>query len=194
MKKQLLALAIALSTSSAWAGGLAGLGLGSSSGSGADSGFYAGFGAGKSTGDQADACDANDWKCYNWKAYGGYQVNQTFGVEGNYYNLLDEEAADGASTKSTAYSVAATAGMPVMEGARVFGKVGMYSSTTDKETIDTKTSEKITTSTDDKGTLFGVGASYKFTSNLGVRGEYEHFKGDETSSGIVSGGLTFSTF
>ncbi|MBK8454743.1 MAG: porin family protein [Thiofilum sp.] len=190
MKQKLLALAIALSTSSVWAGGIT-TGLGLSDGNGA--GFYAGASMGKQTGDVADTCDANEWDCYAWKLYGGYKFNQTFGVEGNYYHLLDEEVeAQGktpsSSHKTTGYSVAATASMPVMEKAEVFGKLGMFSTETEVQ------SNSVTTTTDDKGALFGVGAGYKFTNNLGIRGEYEHFKGDNTSNGLLTGGVTFSTF
>ena len=192
MKKQLLALVIALSTSSVWAGGIAtGLGLGSTG----ESGFYAGAGMGMQTGDVADTCDANEWDCYAWKVYGGYKFNQTFGIEGNYYNLMDEEktTTDKTTTststhKTTAYSVVATASMPIVEKAEVFGKLGMFASESEVQ------AGTVTTTTDDKGALFGVGAGYKFTDNLGIRGEYEHFKGDTTSNGLLTGGVTFSTF
>ncbi|WP_020558759.1 porin family protein [Thiofilum flexile] len=192
MKQQLLALVIALSTSSVWAGGLTtGLGLG-----GGGSGFYAGASMGKVvTGDVMDDCDKLEWDCYSWKAYGGYKFNKNFGVEGGYYNFIDEDfdVDNGKTTttsnlKMTGYSVAATASMPLMDNkAEVFGKLGMFSmkAEVDGEAIKNEDGDEKET-----GALFGVGAGYKLTNNIGVRGEYEHLKGD----GLLTGGVTFSTF
>lgn len=193
MKKLLLTVMMALSTSSVWAGGIAtGLGLGASSGvSGSGSGFYAGASLSGLTGELKDACDENDVSCRGWKLYGGYKFNPNFGVEAGYHNLLDIET-DVGTAKINGISVAGIAGMPLGESAEVFGKLGVLSSKADTTYKSIKSGDD--TSKKSTDLLVGVGAGYKFTSNLGVRGEYEHVKDDEGSTGILSGGLTYSTF
>lgn len=188
MKQKLLALAIALSTSSVWAGGIT-TGLGLSDGNGA--GFYAGASVIGLTGDVKDACDEADIDCQGWKLYGGYKFNKNFGIEGGYYQLIDAED-DVSNLKLSGLGIAATAAMPLGDKAEVFGKLGALS--TEAEVTYNSPKNGIDSSKKSTDLLVGIGAGYKFTQNLGIRGEYEHVTDDEGSMGLISGGVTFSTY
>jgi len=215
--------AIMLTTGSAFAGGGALLG---GSGGGTEVGtMYGGVSAGQATtncmmndGKLVDG----DKDCRNpgWKIYGGYKVTDILSVEGGYYNLgSSDESLKGtvvqgdykvtdpvAKGEASGLGIAAVASLPIVDNFEVFGKAGAMkwnSKATVKanvEQVSTGRSGAVTSISETDGTslLLGVGASYKFNDNWGVRGEYENFKRKDVTDkdrnvGVMSVGATFST-
>ena len=139
-----------------------------------------------------------------------------FSIEGGYYNLadIDEENVnydvngDGYENKlglkdikASGIALTGLASYPIADNLEVFGKAGIMKweaeSTIDE--IDDYDAEDyvsdksdLTQEVDGTDILLGVGASYQFTENLGIRGEYEYVGGD-LEANIYSIGATFSS-
>ena len=214
--------AIMLTAGSAFAGGGALLG---GSGGGMEIGtMYGGVGAGQAT----TNCMIYDFATYvyrasgtvganhekncdttGWKAYGGYKLTDNFAVEGGYYSLGDSketlteaEGTVSADGSASGLGLAAVASLPVVDNLEVFGKAGLMKwkseGTVTVTPVNSTTSKTVSAEVDGSSLLLGVGASYKFTDNLGVRGEYERFtrqdiNNEDRDVGILSVGATFST-
>lgn len=209
--------AVMLTAGSAFAGG--GALLGGSGGSSMEVGtMYGGASIGRATTDcmmkDEDECNST-----GFKVYGGYKVTDMLSVEGGYYSLgTMEESLKGSTTQgqytitdpsaegeASGFGLAAVASLPIVDNFEVFGKAGAMlwkSEATVKATVTNTTGQSaVATDVAEKdGTslLLGVGASYKFNDNWGVRGEYEHFKRQDLNDkdhnvGIMSVGATFST-
>lgn len=149
-------------------------------------------------------CDTN-----GWKAYGGYKVTDNFAVEGGYYSLGDSKetlkASEGTISSDGSASglgLSAVASLPVVDKLEVFGKAGLMKWQSEGTIVVTPTnsttSQTASAEVDGTSLLLGVGASYKITDNLGVRGEYERFTRQDINEedrdvGILSVGATFST-
>lgn len=148
-----------------------------------------------------------------WKAFAGYRFTDMFAIEGGYYNLGSieqtgiEDPFDSTKTgtvdlasETTGLAVMGVANFALMDNLEVFGKAGAVKLTTD-HTLTDPASKKATFegSEDGTGVLYGVGASYKFTDNLGVRGEWERMdvKNSDTDGDMkhdmLSVGATYST-
>lgn len=216
--------AVMLTAGSAFAGG--GNLLGGTGSSAAAGTMYGGVSAGQATTncmiyDAAHALTGKDVEkdcsTNGWKLYGGYKLTDMFAVEGGYYSLGDAQEtlnttdADGieydykADGSASGLGLSAVASLPVVDNLEVFGKVGLMKwksegTLTAKGTAPNGATATKSSSTELDGTspLLGVGASYKFTDNWGVRGEYERFKrtdiGDKDRNvDLLSVGATFST-
>ncbi|MCZ6802672.1 MAG: outer membrane beta-barrel protein [Proteobacteria bacterium] len=123
-----------------------------------------------------------------WKIFGGYNLNQYFGVEVGYVDLGETElditaTAPAAITASggdeiDGFMFAGVARYPISEKFDVFGKVGGF--VWDVEGAGTVTSGATTVavSADEDGTdiMFGVGAEYEVMNNIGIRAEWERYK------------------
>jgi OmpA-OmpF porin, OOP family len=142
------------------------------------SGFYVGAGVGQSkardwcSGAGALGVSCDDKKTA-WKAFGGYQITPNFAVEAGYANLGKFTATLGAETeeaKVTAWEASLLAGAPLMERLGVFGRLGLYRA-------HVKDSDNIagTFEHDNNDFTFGLGLSYDFTRNLGVRAEWQRY-------------------
>lgn len=167
-------------------------------------GWYFGFGAGQAKGRDWDAsrfassfaekgvigtqtdADSTD---IGFKAFGGYQINKHFALEGGYTQLNDFTASGTGSTAPTgglyqavgnnAWVLAAVGTLPLTKNFSVFGKLGADSWKTSTKTLIINTSTTAFTRTDsvDRGIdlYYGVGASYALMDSLEVRGEYERY-------------------
>ena len=157
-----------------------------------------------------------------WKAFAGYQINDLIAVEGAYYHLGEAEDsvsgisyADGtgfvansgvATGEASGFAVSGVAGYEIFESLDIFGKLGAISYTSEgtiaAQGVDFSGAPKakdITVDKDGVALLWGIGGSYQITENIGVRGEYEGFTredihGQDRDVGIMSAGMTFSTY
>jgi OOP family OmpA-OmpF porin len=140
------------------------------------SGFYAGAGVGHSKARDwcspggFDSCD--DTKTA-WKVFGGYQFTPNFALEAGYTNLGKFTASFGPETeeaKVTAWEASLLAGAPLMERLGIFGRFGFYRATV-------KDSDNMfgTFEHDNTDATFGLGLSYDFTRNLGMRAEWQRY-------------------
>lgn len=126
--------------------------------------------------------------------YGGYQINQTFGVVAGYTKLgnfkLHVTMPNGRGIaedyKVEAWTIAGTISKPLTEGLSLFGKLGV-AFTHVEDTY--KWSDDATTYRFTKrrvNPLIGVGISYAIDRDVALRAEYEHF--GEVGSAITSNG------
>jgi len=152
-----------------------------------DRGFYVGGSLGKSIAN--DWCDTSDFPagfglrdCKDedtaWKAFVGYRVIRNLAVEASYLDfgkysatITSGGASVGISTKTTAWSAAAVGILPLGDFG-LFGKLG-FAYIEAKESTARLAGTTILVG--DKGTElhYGLGATYNFTKNLGLRAEWE---------------------
>nr|CAA6821647.1 MAG: Unknown protein [uncultured Thiotrichaceae bacterium] len=214
MKKIILSAAVAaamLSTGSAFAGGGSLFGSSSKTSMEDSGGIY----MGGSIGQASYRCTMSDDDCKNdgWKIFGGYKINQNMAVEAGYYNLGEEEADYDtdygkmhATGKASGIGVAGVYSQPVADNLEVFGKLGAMFWTVEGEASQEVGGTKVSITDEEDGTsvLFGLGASYKFDDNWGIRGEWERYtaeyediddgKDSEEDIDVLSVGATFSTY
>lgn len=167
-------------------------------------GFYVGVGVGHS--DQKDACDDISGSCDDtdtgWKIFAGYEFNQYLSLEGGYADLGESDADTivlgipvSADAEITGFFLSGIASWPINDSFSVFGKLGAiyWDVETDAD------GGGISVSEDENGTdlMFGVGAQYDFTDNIGIRAEWERFNdvGDsdtgESDIDLISGSLVY---
>jgi len=101
----------------------------------------------------------NDNREDSWKLYAGYQFDRTWGMEVAYNDLGQYRGADIES-----WSLAGTGTIPLNESWALMAKLGATSNRSDFAGGGNHTA-----------LLAGVGVSYSFTKNVGVRLEYEDF-------------------
>ncbi len=131
----------------------------------------------------------------SWKLFAGIRMNDNVLLEGGYTNLGEQQAQDAngnVTQKLSALTASALATYPLNDQIELFGKAGV-ARWTDKYTDSND-------STKNKGTnvLVGAGANYDLGDNMGVRTEWERFKGVGTNTNkgdidLLSVGLTFSS-
>lgn len=180
--------------------------------------LYAGVSAGYSK--QGDICNDPFFSgtCsngdLNWKIMAGARFNPMFGAEIS-YNELGESSMSGSQNGNPAtmtnevksINLAGMGYMPVTPQIEAFGKAGVafWQRDSERTTPDTTTtipnSKFITEQSNDKGQspLLGVGAQFRMSPNVHVRGEWEHMfnvgsdSSYETDVDSYSLGLTYST-
>lgn len=154
-----------------------------------DTGFYAGFHLGQSS--SSDACTgipSCDDKDTAWKILGGYQFNKYVAAELGYTDL-GAASAPGAKLEATAFEVVAVGSFPVMDKLSIYGKLGLFRGDAEATGPGGSVSETNTDMT------WGIGVRYDFTRNLGVRGEWQQYKGlgggalVETDVDVISVGV-----
>jgi OOP family OmpA-OmpF porin len=137
-------------------------------------GAYLGAGVGYAK-HAVDGCDRD---CSDsdtgFKVLAGYQFNPYFALEASYTDLGKIKAsAPGfdASLATTAFTFAAVGMVPMGADASFLAKAGMHASKSKFRSTD----NGVHSSSDDNhsGLLLGLGAQYKFTSNLIGRIEWE---------------------
>lgn len=139
-------------------------------------GFYVGGGVGYA-GQRIDCNGAND--CSNShtgaKLLAGYQIMPNLAIESSYGDTGRTKASaygvDG-SIETHSFTVAALALYPVSKEIELFGKLGMHSTKTKYNA--NLLGQSMSDSFNGNGLLAGVGAQYRFTSNLIGRVEYEY--------------------
>ncbi len=183
-----------------------------------DRGFYAGLGMGQSKAGGWDAADfeaqlaavepsmvsSADQRSFGFKAYGGYQFNKYFALEGGFADFNDVKATvsygyeAGVNTwparsyftaENDAWMLAAMGTLPVTESLSVFAKLGVSQWSSNQRVTSTYDgplpptqllNAAVYPQTDTKwrGTdaYYGLGASYALLDFLAVRVEWERFK------------------
>jgi OmpA-OmpF porin, OOP family len=141
----------------------------------ADNGIYIGASLGQArpsfdTPNAAIAAGAGitfDSSAYAYKVYGGYQLNQYFGVELIYHNLGEYNIVGGVAGKAdiTGWGGALVGTAPLGKDVSLLGRFGM---THTRETFNVGSDNIWSPS-------FGIGLKYDFNPNLSARGEFEHF-------------------
>lgn len=117
----------------------------------------------------------------NWKLYGGYEITSNLAVEAAYHSILKNKGLD-----VTGMSASGLYNVPVANNIKAFGKAGFIA----WESVDG--CDNSSSCGDDTDFLLGAGATYKFSENWGVRGEYEHIGGDADAD-MYSIGAVLST-
>jgi OOP family OmpA-OmpF porin len=157
----------------------------------ADQGFYAGA---SFTQTEADGtCPSGfscDFKDSGFKIFGGYRFNRNFAAEAFYADHGEISVKVGtvsAKAESSTFGVAALGILPLGSNFELFGKLGIGSTSVDA----TASAPGVSAGASDSGSdiLFGVGAAYNFTRNLGVRAEYERFNDSEIN--VLSIGVQY---
>jgi OmpA-OmpF porin, OOP family len=140
-----------------------------------------------------------------FKLFGGYRFHPNFAVEGGYVDL-GRFSADGTlttfnfvpivplPTKVTievrqGLHLSAVGNLPLANRFSVFGRLGAYNLRTEtKATVAGSSSGESARNT---GLLWGLGAGYDFTGNVGMRLEWEKFNkvGDKDKTGQGDVGL-----
>jgi long-chain fatty acid transport protein len=138
-----------------------------------------------------------------YKVYVGYQFTDYLALEGG-YTQLNDFIAHGAGTApqlsrlhqemgSAVGFLSAVGTLPLTKSFSVFGKAGFDSWKTATKTIivNSATGDFARTDVADRGAdpFYGVGASYSFTDNLGVRWEYERYGLGDQKIDYLSAGL-----
>lgn len=143
-----------------------------------------------------------------YKLLAGYQYNQYFGIEGGYidlgkakYSATATEGTARADVKATGWAISAVGTLPINDSFSVFAKLGTIrakvEATASVSVPALGTFEGSADATNWK-TTYGVGATYNFNKQIGLRAEYERFQklGDDNNTGksnvdLISAGLVF---
>ena len=139
-----------------------------------------------------------------YKAYVGWQFHKNFGIELGYADLgkFDVNSTITAPVASTVNADASVDGfalsvvgtLPVTDNFSVIGRLGAYFWNVDGAGVVNVGATAVNLNLDDSGTsaLYGIGAQYDFTKNLGARAEYEVYSdvsGDDID--FLSAGIVF---
>jgi OOP family OmpA-OmpF porin len=165
-------------------------------------GFYIGGSVGKSDFDDNNAIPSLitsgtvDGSDTGFKIFGGYQFNQNFGVDlawvdlgkASYSGTFSGLPVTGGTVKTLGLNVSAVGTLPLSSGFALFGKVGFFA--WDAKANDTTGGVPFSGSQNGTDVSFGVGASYDFTKNIGIRAEWERFKA-EGDINLLSVGLVY---
>lgn len=176
------------------------------------SGWYLGINAGRTSTDVSDNDMASTAAYLNtigitgigytkdesdtgYRAYVGFQINPNLGVEGGYANLGKFKAKFNgtfggvagniaADAEAEAWFVDAVLSAPITREFTVFGKLGFNSLKADGTGSTTwpAVTQNVSQSETTSGGHFGVGASYMFNPQVGVRAEWERFSGAKIST------------
>ena len=164
-------------------------------------GFYIGGSVGQSDMDEGNAVPdlitsgTVDGKDTGFKIFGGYQFNQYFGLELAYVDLGKASYSGtflgapvtGGAVETWGVNFSAVGTLPLGSNFALFGKVGFF--TWESEASDTTGGVPFSGTEDGTDVSYGLGVSYNFTKNFGVRAEWESFKAvgdiDLLSIGVV---------
>jgi OOP family OmpA-OmpF porin len=164
-------------------------------------GFYVGGSVGRSDADDSNAVPdlitsgTVDGKDSGYKIFGGYQFNPYFGLElawvdlgtASYSGSFSGLPVTGGTVKTSGFNFSAVGTWPVGAGFALFGKVGAFA--WESRQSDVTGGAPFSTKENGGDVSFGLGASYDFTKNIGIRAEWERFKAvgdiDLLSVGLV---------
>lgn len=145
------------------------------------------------------------------KVYAGMKFNRMMGAELGYMHVGEAETvakdspggrldADLSSDMDAIYAVG-VGYLPVAPQMELIGKAGIARWSQDSSKEVKEIAEKSTASDTGISPLIGVGAQYRLSPNMHIRGEWEHAFGTgtedtdfETGIDLMSVGVTFSTF
>jgi len=165
----------------------AALGFGAAGNAPAANGLYVGAGVGQASydvcGDLGAGLTSCDDEDTGWKVFGGYDFSENLAVEAAWVDLGEVSAsvAGGTATAEVdGIAVNLKLTQPLNEAFGIFGKVGFIS--WDAE------GGGVASGVDDDGNdlTYGLGAEYMFSSQVGVRGEWERFDIDDEDADLLS--------
>lgn len=144
----------------------------------AELGGFVGANYGRASFDNDDFDGSDD----GYKIYAGGYAG-IIGGEVGYVNFGRLGGSDGPDTD--AWTLAVTAGIPLGQIARVYGKVGYAFAEVDGENVTDEID-------DDKDNLFyGAGVSLPIADRFALRGEYERYELAGEDLDMISAGLEF---
>ena len=164
-------------------------------------GFYIGGSVGKSDFDDDNAIPdlitsgSVDGSDTGFKIFGGYQFNQHFGVElawvdlgkAGYSGTFSGLPVTGGTVETSGLNLSAVGILPLGSGFALFGKAGFFA--WESKAKDVTGGLPFSGKEDGTDLSLGIGASYDFTKNFGIRAEWERFKAvgdiDLLSVGLV---------
>lgn len=120
-----------------------------------------------------------------YKVQFGYQLNNNVAIEGGYidfgktkYKAVANEGTATAEGEGSGWIISAVGMAPINDTVSLFGKIGAIDATVKvKAAVAVPalgTFSGSAKSSDWRGT-YGIGASYRFSRDISVRAEYEHF-------------------
>lgn len=147
----------------------AALGIPAFSASAQERAFYAGAGVGQSFVDEGNYDDEDT----ALSVFGGYQLNRYLGLETGYvdFGKIEPEGSGTALEGDSAY-LTAVGTLPISDKFLAYAKAGVHRWNVDKEM------PSLIGNNDDSGTdpTYGVGAQYRLTDRVALRGEYSRFE------------------
>jgi OOP family OmpA-OmpF porin len=156
-----------------------------------DAGWYAGGSLGQS--EAQGSCPSGfscDLKDTAFKVFGGYRINRNFAAEafwGEWGEISVSLGGATANVESRTIGVAGLGILPIGQQFELFGKLGIGN--TKLKATGSGLATGLTSSDSGSDVLFGFGAAYNFTRNLGVRAEWERLNDSEID--IMSIGLQY---
>jgi OmpA-OmpF porin, OOP family len=138
-----------------------------------------------------------------WKFYAGYDINSWFSLEGGYMsagkfrqtiNTTGPAVSASGDARATAFMFDGVARFPVTDTVRVLGRLGVHRSKVDGQARATGPGGTVVVGGDDNATdwRWGFGAEYMLNKSVGVRAEFEQFRGfaDQGKLDLWSVGLS----
>lgn len=143
-----------------------------------EKGFYAGAGVGQSFVDEG-AYDDEDTA---FTVFGGYQFTKYFGLEAGYadFGKIEPDVAGPALEGDSAY-LTAVGTLPITDKFSAYAKAGLH-----RWNVDTSL-PGLTGNNDDSGSdpTYGIGAQYRFTDKVALRGEYSRFEVEDVDADLA---------
>ncbi|MDP2879717.1 MAG: outer membrane beta-barrel protein [Sulfuricella sp.] len=137
-----------------------------------------------------------------YKLFAGYNFNPSFAIEGGYADLGKPSSKFISATetvpqtqKESAWFVAGKGTLPINEQFNLFGKLGLTQNKVSASWSDSTGSGSGSDSRN--GVLYGIGAEYNVTKQVGIRLEYEDFgqfgstATGRTNTSAWSAGMTY---
>ena len=150
-----------------------------------DKGFYAGVGVGQSFVDEGDYDDEDT----AFSAFGGYQFNRYFALEGGYadFGQIESGRVGAPSLEGDTAYLTAVGIVPITDKFSAYGKAGVHRWNLDNAL------PVLTGSTDDSGSdaTYGVGVQYRFTDRIALRGEYSRFEIEDIDADLAQVQIRF---
>jgi len=139
----------------------------------------------------ATSCDDQNT---GFKIFGGYKFNRYLAVEGGYVDfgkMYAYSTGPGINTDVlvNAYYVSGILAVPVAGRASLFGKAGGEFWEGEVNGASPTASARATDS--GTGLMYGAGASFDLSDNVGLRGEWERYDVDGNDVDLVSVGIEF---
>ena len=138
-----------------------------------------------------------DSKDTGWKVFGGYMFNRNLGLEVAYVDLgrttysgiYEGAPVTGGKIDVGGFNVGFIGSIPLSERFSLFGKIGLF--IWEVEASDTTGGLPASARADGSDISFGVGLSYDFTRQLGLRAEWEMFQVEYVDASLLSIGLVW---
>lgn len=160
----------------------------------ADGNFYLGGSVGSASLDeQFDGFDVNT-DSTAFRLVAGWQFNDYFSLEGGYHSFGKFEQRfpnDGTplniSLRADGFTLGATGTIPLADRLALYGRVGSFFWDGNAE-INNMTQAR----PEDTNLFFGAGVKYALTESLSLVADWSDYQLEDTSSDVLSLGLTFS--